>query len=357
MLILPTQDFYRRLFQDDIRPQLLVEAGTLAIVDATRGAQTYLDASLGDLQQMTLGDFFTTAEGNPLDGRTPEGMLRVRVRTAQGEARQAEARLSRAMDEGRPLLHVFLSDLGTGEGGAAADPGLKITDPVPEGVPAAFFQLLRDGKGTYSVPFLSQNYWSAFRLEPHQFAHTVQDAFVRHVHPEDLVGFLTAMEASHHGLTLFRHRARVFMRDKRVRWLESVAIPGRTIDGGTLWQGVLVDVTGDVEAAGQLRRDEETYRRMVEDAPAGVLVLDGEGTVVHANTAAAEALGQSGPQRLEGRPLAKWVAPGEGAAFSEALANPGSEPVRAGLKGGGTALLRFMEDPGGWLAVVVSPGP
>ncbi|MEE8556080.1 MAG: PAS domain S-box protein, partial [bacterium] len=96
-----------------------------------------------------------------------------------------------------------------------------------------------------------------------------------------------------------------------VRTVRSIITPLR--DAQQNIAGVVTiseDVSGRIRAEQELREGAERYRRLVEESPQGVLVVE-DGTIVFVNRAEAEIFGYSAPQEMIGRRRNDHIAPHE----------------------------------------------
>ena len=76
------------------------------------------------------------------------------------------------------------------------------------------------------------------------------------VHPDDLLEYNQLMALSHQSLGLFDHQFRIVMPHGPVRWLRCRSAPRRT-ETGTVWDGILLDITREREAEQALKQAKE----------------------------------------------------------------------------------------------------
>jgi PAS domain S-box-containing protein len=93
----------------------------------------------------------------------------------------------------------------------------------------------------------------------------------------------------------FHAEYRMFARDGRMLWFRDEAVVIENRDGGTLWQGVMFDITAEKEALEQASRAELRYRSLVESLPAIVYIdeLDERATNVYTSPRTETILGYS----------------------------------------------------------------
>ncbi|MGC8763753.1 MAG: PAS domain S-box protein [Acidobacteriota bacterium] len=94
------------------------------------------------------------------------------------------------------------------------------------------------------------------------------------------------------------------------RWFACAKFPVGGTAGNPLWvAGLSIDITARRRAVEALRESEERYRDLVENIADSIVLHDLEGRVLSANRAAAEVLGLSSAQELEGRFLQDHLPP------------------------------------------------
>jgi PAS domain S-box-containing protein len=94
-------------------------------------------------------------------------------------------------------------------------------------------------------------------------------------------------------------------------WLETHSVPMKD-SGGTIQAvlGVTIDITAKRQAEEELRRNEEKYRTLVEQAVDAIALYDGHGRILDVNTGSASLLGYSKTE-LMGMALSDILSPDE----------------------------------------------
>jgi sigma-B regulation protein RsbU (phosphoserine phosphatase) len=130
-------------------------------------------------------------------------------------------------------------------------------------------------------------------------------AFKDIVHPDDLERANRESENyAARGVKSFTQVYRIVTRDGEVRWMEdqtSVVTDPR--DGKRYHQGIVTDITARKLAEEALRKSEEKYRRIVETAGEGFMLLDERLVIVDVNTALCRLLGYRRDEALGKSPL------------------------------------------------------
>ncbi len=144
-----------------------------------------------------------------------------------------------------------------------------------------------DAQGDHAVRFVSSNV-AAITGYP-------ADAFVndpafgrRHVHPDDLAAFETALEtvnASGHASREYRLRSA----QGRYLWFRDEL---KLADGGREFVGSMINVTERVAAEAERQRLDQLVQDAIESLPSGFAVYDAQGRVTLCNTAFARLYGR-----------------------------------------------------------------
>ena len=109
-------------------------------------------------------------------------------------------------------------------------------------VPGVIYQYRLYPDGRSAFPYSSPGMSDIYEVTPEDVREDATPVFGR-LHPEDFDHVANAIEASARTLTTFYCEFRVVLPRQGLRWRWSQAQPERTADGGTLWHGVILDVT------------------------------------------------------------------------------------------------------------------
>jgi len=111
------------------------------------------------------------------------------------------------------------------------------------------------------------------------------------VHPDDLPHVLATIEESARTMSAWQCEFRVDSKAHGEVWLDGRSVPERQADGGILWYGCLIDVTGRKRAEATIQEEELKLRSYIENAPTAIVVADDHGTIVESNLAATNMFG------------------------------------------------------------------
>jgi diguanylate cyclase (GGDEF)-like protein/PAS domain S-box-containing protein len=109
-------------------------------------------------------------------------------------------------------------------------------------VPGLVFQYRRLPTGASFFSYASAGIADIYELAPEQVALSA-DVIDRLVYPDDLVAYHASLAASAAALSPWHLEYRVRLPRQGLRWRQGDARPQRLADGGTVWHGVITDIT------------------------------------------------------------------------------------------------------------------
>ncbi len=140
-------------------------------------------------------------------------------------------------------------------------------EALVENVPGNVYRRVRRPDGSYYFEFLSSGLFRHFGVDNERLLGEEALRF-DWIHPDDKARFESDLALSAATLSLLDHRVRVVGEDGRVHWARGIARPERRADGSIVWDGIVIDVTREVEAEAALRitRDdaERTHRQTTQ---------------------------------------------------------------------------------------------
>jgi|GEM_PF-3464754 len=133
-------------------------------------------------------------------------------------------------------------------------------------VPGVLYQYRLYPDGRSAFPWSSPGMDMIYEVTPEEVQHDATPVFGR-LHPEDYDRVAEAIFESARTLQTFYCEFRVVLPRQGLRWRWSQAQPERTADGGTLWYGIIIDVTERVLAEAQnLKLQEQLQQAMKMEA-------------------------------------------------------------------------------------------
>ena len=121
-----------------------------------------------------------------------------------------------------------------------------------ENLPGNVYRRVRRSNGSYYFEYLSSGLFRQFGIDHERLLAETSIRF-DWVHPDDQARMVADLEVSAATLRLLDHRIRVVGHDGGVHWARGIGRPSRRSDGSTAWDGIVIDVTREVEAEAALR--------------------------------------------------------------------------------------------------------
>ena len=143
------------------------------------------------------------------------------------------------------------------------------------------------------------------------------------IHPEDRRLVADEDDRTDRTRESFSVEYRLVHRDGRTVWVRDEA----TLVGGGYWHGVMLDITGRREAEEALRKNEERFRSLVQNASDMISILDPDGRIRYVSPAVEHILGYRPEERVGADAFGAETHPDDAAkmreAFAEGLSRPG----------------------------------
>ncbi len=149
-------------------------------------------------------------------------------------------------------------------------------------MPGVIYQYRLDPDGRSAFPYASPGMNDIYEVTPEEVREDATPVFGR-LHPDDYDMVAGAIQASALTLSTFFCEFRVILPRQGLRWRWSQAHPERLADGGTLWHGIISDITERKLAEEALRASEEQFRTLGTMAPIGIYLTDTRGRCRYAN--------------------------------------------------------------------------
>lgn len=149
-------------------------------------------------------------------------------------------------------------------------------------VPDLIFQFTRRPDGSYYVPVASEGIRNIFGCKPED----VIDDFTpiaKVLHPDDAERVIADIEYSARNLTYFTCEFRVSIPGRPVQWIFSRSNPEKLPDGSITWYGFNANITHRKEIEEALRESESRFRRIYEDGPFGMSLINSDFRFMMAN--------------------------------------------------------------------------
>ncbi len=198
--------------------------------------------------------------------------------------------LSRQMHQ-MTRVSLGLSELNKGLSAAAQESNQRMTQYF-KNAPGFFHTLLRYPDGRYAMPFASEGIRDLFGIDPAEVAEDYSP-IIALTHPDDAERVACLVKESAQQLTFYHVEYRIIHPQQGVRWIGVYSSPQHMPDGGTRWDGYMLDITERKEMEAQLAQREHEFRTLVENAPDIILRYDRQCRLYYANSQFEVALGGS----------------------------------------------------------------
>jgi PAS domain S-box-containing protein len=286
----------------------IVTIGNHGIEWANAATERMFGWSLEEMRGLCLGELFVEpcpkgcTHPCPIEGVMqcfPRGAQEVTAARPDGTQFPFEMTVSEVRRDGRLSLIVIGRDVTR----------RKVTEMLLEeserrlrsiasNLPGIVFQRSIDDDGGYSYPYVSEGVREILGDEPVSFMldrTLLADAML----PEDRARLNEALARSARTMAPVREDTRVRGADRRVRWLRGQSRPRRR-DDTVVWDGVLLDVTDEVEERLRneeaLRESEERLRMAFSAASFGIAVIALDGAIQYYNPALRAMTGRTDDQ-------------------------------------------------------------
>ncbi len=150
---------------------------------------------------------------------------------------------------------------------------------IAASVPGVIYSFQRTPDGSACFPYASPAIRDLYGLTPEELARGAAPLWAM-IHPDDLGHLDDRIAESARTLTLWHDKFRVLHPVKGEMWIEGRSMPERLPDGGTLWHGLIMDITDHKRVENALRASEERFRRAVEEAPFPVVIHAEDGEIL-----------------------------------------------------------------------------
>lgn len=187
-----------------------------------------------------------------------------------GTVRQVEIRMA---TNGNLNVVLFADITERKRAEAQRQEGFDLLNHLARLVPGVIYQYRIYPDGRSAFPYSSPGIYDIYEVTPEEVREDASIVFGR-LHPEDHDWIAEAIMESARTLKTFSCEMRVVLPQKGLGWRWSQAHPERTEDGGTLWHGIILDITERKRAEEALRHSHELMQYIIDHANSAVAVHD-----------------------------------------------------------------------------------
>jgi len=123
-------------------------------------------------------------------------------------------------------------------------------------VPGVIYQYRLNPNGSSAFPYSNSGMNDIYEFTPEEVQEDATPVFSR-LHPDDHDRVASDIYESARTLNVFQCSYRVNLPKQGLRWMWSQVQPERMPDGGTLWHGIILDITEREQAEEKLRQSEK----------------------------------------------------------------------------------------------------
>ncbi len=323
--VLASELRYRRLFESARDGILILDAATRKITDVNPYMTELLGFSRAEFlgkelwEIGLLGDARASAEA--FRQLQADGFIRYEdlpLETKAGGRWDVEFVSNVYGQNGHQVIQCNIRDITERK---RAENALRVSEArfqsIVANVPGTVYQFVLGPDGSVEIPFVNEGCRELFGVEPEEIqrhACLVMEA----IHPADRPETQRLMAKSAQTLSPWRWEGRIKLPSGKTKWIQGASRPRRLPDGGTLWDGLLIDITARKEA-------EEERDRFFTLSLDMLAIMGADGSFKRLNPAFEATLGFSNAE-LMARPFVEWVHPDDRAAARKNL-----EKMESGL--------------------------
>lgn len=272
------EEHYRSLINEPAVPMMLIDRDDGRVIEANPAACTYYDCSPDQIAGIKISDIHGLPAGRIASilaqtDNEPGASFCFRHRMDSGEVREIEVHATPITVSGRNLLFAILHDVTERRNAEAALIRSEARyDELVRRIPAGvyLFRVLSDHSMRFD--YVSPRFCELLGIEASAVLKDVDVAF-NAVDPEDLPRLLQTIDAAIRQPSPYRWEGRLRGQGSP-QWIRVEADPDVLPDGGSLWSGIVFDITERREVEDRLLERETHLRQAQEIGGLGSFVYD-----------------------------------------------------------------------------------
>lgn len=283
------EEKYRKMFMDNPQPMWIYDMETLAFLEVNEAAVLHYGYSREEFLSKNIKDIRPADEVDALLKNINPARKKFhksgewRHIKKNGEIITVEIISHNVIFEGRKARHVMVNDITDRK---LQEQKIREQDlqfrKLSANVHDLIFQFTRKPDGTYIVPIASEGIKNIFGCSPEDVINDF-GPIARVIHPEDLEKVINDIEYSARNLSYFTCEFRVQRAGHPLQWILSRSTPELLPDGSITWYGFNADITYRKQIEEALRESESKFRKIYEEGPYGMAVINREHKFVLAN--------------------------------------------------------------------------
>ncbi|MEM9090992.1 MAG: PAS domain S-box protein [Cyanobacteria bacterium P01_F01_bin.53] len=223
----------------------------------------------------TLSTIVETTRQTALSNEELRSQLQSRTRVLK----HTTARLQSAMSD-RAQTHAALQESETRFQNLAAN------------VPGVLYQLCVQADGSIAIPYISNACQSVYELSA-EAIQTNPTLLLAMIDSEDRLALEATMQQSIKMLTPWNSEHKITTPSGQLKWVQMASQPQLEDNGGTLWSGVIIDITARKEAEHQKQAAHTFLHNLINGISDPIFVKDENHSLILLNDAFCEFVGRS----------------------------------------------------------------
>lgn len=260
----------RLLLQGSFNEILVFDAATQKVIEANRPARARLQYTLQELRHLGFRDIFVNtrhcADGLPqLSASSVSASMKAfdcSLRRKNGTSYPAEIRLFPVQESNRLLYVAIVSGFDKREAPLHAR-NRRESDyqGLASNIPGMAYQVRCAPDGMVSLPFVSANSRKLLGVKP-QALQAKPDLLLDLIVPEDIASYKNALAEANGCHLTFNWEGRIWVEAwKDIKWI-NIRTSRRETEAGTVWDGIMLNITQSKLAKEELERSKEELRRL-----------------------------------------------------------------------------------------------
>lgn len=169
----------------------------------------------------------------------------------------------------KALLEIFQDVTDRKRAEKEHQKSLDMLNKLAAQVPGVVYKYCLYTDGSSAFPYSSDGMYDIYEVTPEEVRKDASPVFSR-IHPDDFDFIVDSINESARNLTNYHSEFRVILPNKGLCWRQCDAKPERMEDGGTLWYGLITDITDRKLSDIVLKESEERYRSFISQVTEGV---------------------------------------------------------------------------------------
>ncbi len=171
---------------------------------------------------------------------------------------------------------------------------------LTDNLPGAIYQFKLAPDGILSFPYISSGCKELCELTPERVI-AEPELLVSMIHPEDIANFEQVVAVSAKTLQPKHWEGRIITPSGKTKWVQTASKPEQQVDGGIIWDGLMMDISDRKKAEQELRESQQLLQLVFDTLPQRVFWKDQNLRYLGCNKLFAQDAGYSFPEEIVGK--------------------------------------------------------